>query len=52
MQEHKKLADDVYLTVYGDGSRVVTNYTNAPYEFEGKKVAAMDYLLIPGEAKN
>ncbi|MBO5255213.1 MAG: hypothetical protein J6B07_05250, partial [Opitutales bacterium] len=46
MQDHKKLAPDVYLTVYGDGSKVVTNYSKYSFKYEDKVVKSKDYLLI------
>lgn len=46
MEDHKKLSDDVYLTVYGDGTEIVTNYTKKPFEYKGIKVAPEDYAMI------
>ena len=46
MEDHKKLADGVYLTVYGDGSKVVTNYSETPFAYDGKTVKAKDFILI------
>ncbi len=48
MEDHRSLAPDVYLTVYGDGSEVVTNYSKSPFEYKGKSIPAKDYLLYPG----
>lgn len=46
MEQHDKLADGVYCSTYSDGSRVVVNYGKVPYLFEGKEVAAENYLII------
>ncbi|MDO4574607.1 MAG: DUF5696 domain-containing protein [Planctomycetia bacterium] len=46
MESHDKLADDVFLTKFSDGTRIVTNYRNEEFSFEGKTVPAMDYLLL------
>ena len=46
MEQHDKLADGVYCSTYSDGSRVVVNYGKVPYHFEGKEVAAENYLII------
>ncbi len=49
MEDHKSLAKDVFLTVYGDGSKVITNYSKLPFKYEGKIVKALDYLLVKGK---
>ena len=46
MEQHDKLAEGIYCSTYSDGSRVVVNYTKEPYTFEGKEVAAENYLII------
>ncbi len=51
MEDHRALTDDVYLTVYGDGSEVVTNYTDEVFGYRGKKVSPRDYLLFPGHGR-
>lgn len=38
MEEHRRLTDDVRLTRYADGSRIVVNYAKTPYTFEGQMV--------------
>ncbi len=48
MDDHRKLAEDVYLTVYADGSEVLTNYSRAPFEYRGKKIPPRDYMLFNG----
>ncbi len=46
MEDHKKIADNVYLTVYGNGDEVVTNYSPITIEYKGKPVFAKDYRLF------
>ena len=46
MEQHDKLAEGVYCSTYSDGSRVVVNYGKEPFTFEGKEVAAENYLII------
>jgi hypothetical protein len=46
MEDHKQLAPDVYLTAYSNGSKVITNYTQSPFEYEGKTIKPRDYLFI------
>ncbi len=49
MDDHREIAPKVFLTTYSDGSRVVTNYNNADFNYQGRKVGAMDYIIIkPG----
>lgn len=48
MEDHRALVEDVYLTVYGDGSEVVTNYTDEAFNYRGKRIDPQDYLLLPG----
>ena len=43
---HERLAEGVFLTTWGDGTRLVTNYTDAPFAYEGRAVAAMDFALL------
>ncbi len=46
MEDHKQLADGVYLTAYSNGDEVVTNYSNITFEYKGKPVFAKDYKLF------
>ena len=46
MEKHERLAEDVFCTTWSDGSRLVTNYGAKPFAFEGKTVAAKDWLLV------
>ena len=46
MEQHDKLAERVYCSTYSDGSRVVVNYNNEPYAFEGRVVEAENYLIL------
>jgi len=45
MQSHKKLAEGVFCTVYGDGSETVVNYTDKPFKYDGETTAAKDFRL-------
>lgn len=45
MEDHRELSKDVYLTVYADGSEVVTNYTDKPFEYRDETIAAKDFKL-------
>ena len=46
MDDHKQLADGVFLTVYGNGDEVVTNYSDLTFEYKGEPVFAKDYRLF------
>lgn len=47
MDDHRLLADDVVLTAYSDGTRVIVNYGDTPYLFEGTSVPPGDWARIP-----
>ena len=47
MDDHRMLADDVALAEYSDGTRIVVNYGDAPYSFEGASIPAKDWKRIP-----
>ncbi len=54
MDFHGELAKDVFVTRYSDGSEVVTNYSDKPFEYKKQTIAPMDYRLFklsPEEAK-
>ena len=46
MDGHDRLAPGVWLTTWGDGTRLVANYSDGPYVFEGRTVAPVDYALL------
>lgn len=46
MVRHDTLAKDVFLTTFGDGSKIVSNYTNADYSYNGETVKPISYLLV------
>lgn len=47
--DHRELAEDVYETVYEDGSRVIVNYSLTQEWSDGEIVVPpVDFLLIPG----
>ena len=48
MTDHRKLADDVSLTVYEDGTQVYVNYTEIDYDVGGVRVPARDYVVKRG----
>lgn len=45
---HTMLEQDIFLTEYANGTKVVTNYTFDTFEYEGNEVAADNYLILKG----
>lgn len=48
IEDHRKLAADVYETVYENGDRVIVNYRAEPYELEGVRVDARNFAVLRG----
>lgn len=46
MVRHETLDRDVFMTSFSDGSRIVCNYRDETYDYEGKSVAPVSYILI------
>lgn len=47
IDRHQQLEKGVFLTGYSDGSVVIVNYSDKPYEYEGSIVGPRDYKLFP-----
>ena len=47
---HEILESDVSLTEYESG-RVIVNYRDEAYTYEGQEIAARSYLILSGGAK-
>ena len=45
MTRHDTLAPGVFCTTFGDGSKIVSNYNAAPYDWKGQAVGPVSYLL-------
>lgn len=48
---HECIDENVYVTTFGDGSRVYVNYSEDDYSGSGVKVPGRDYLVIRGTGK-
>ncbi len=49
MKEHQRLAENTYLTVYEDGSKVYVNYDIREFELEdGTVIPPKDYIVVKG----
>ncbi|MGN0852296.1 MAG: DUF5696 domain-containing protein [Kiritimatiellia bacterium] len=46
MVRHDALADQVFLTSFGDGSKIVSNYGADAYDYHGETVKPLSYLLV------
>ncbi|NLX55758.1 MAG: hypothetical protein GXY58_11645 [Planctomycetaceae bacterium] len=46
MEDHTEISTDVFVTVYSSGDEVLTNYSDAPYEYKGKTVGPRDFKLF------
>ncbi|HHW09443.1 MAG TPA: hypothetical protein GXX29_05670 [Firmicutes bacterium] len=46
--DHGRLADDVFQTVYEDGTRVIVNYQDEEFTVDGITIPALDYVILEG----
>lgn len=46
--DHSELATDVLMTVFENGTMIITNYTDKDYTYEGVTVKANDYYVVKG----
>ena len=46
MDYHKIINKDVRLIGYADGTRIVVNYGDRPYQFEGVEIGPISYKLF------
>lgn len=42
---HEKLAEGVYATTYEGGTKIIVNYNDSAYVYNGKTIAALGYLV-------
>ena len=50
IENHERLAEKVFRTTWSDGTRLIVNYGDAPFETDGLTVAPMDYATkLPNE---
>ncbi len=46
MESHEKIADGIFVTTYSDGSKIVSNYNQTAYIYNGKTIRPVSYILI------
>lgn len=47
MVRHDTIADNVFITEYGDGSKIASNYNEKPFNYNGREIKPVNYILIP-----
>ena len=45
IDDHREVSENVFTTVYSDGSEIVTNYTDSDFTYKGEIVKAQDFRL-------
>ena len=48
MDSHEEIAKDVFVTRWANGDEIVSNYTDKDFQYKGKTVKPMKYLLLKG----
>ena len=46
MDSHEEIAKDVFVTRWANGDEIVSNYTDKDFEYKGKTVKPMKYVLL------
>ena len=46
LDEHAEIAPNVFCSTFSNGTRIVCNYSDADFEFEGKTVKPLGYVVI------
>ena len=46
MIEHSYLDDDVVMTAYANGTKIIVNYGKAPYTWGEVQVSGEDYAIV------
>lgn len=49
---HEQIADDVFVTTYDNGVKVVVNYTVTEFTYEGVSVNGRDFAVVKGGLTN
>lgn len=47
MHSHEKIAPNVFVTEYEDGTKVVSNYNDKPFKYENTEVSPLFYKIFP-----
>ena len=46
MLRHDTIAENVFITEFGDGSKIISNYNDKPFIYKGKEVKALGYIIL------
>ena len=46
MVRHDTIAENVFITEFGDGSKIISNYNDKPFIYKGKEVKALGYIIL------
>jgi len=46
MESHSPVADQVFKTTFSDGTSIVSNYGDADWEYRGRTIKSMGYLVV------
>ena len=46
MENHEEISPDVFVATYSNGEKIVCNYNEKPFMYEGVEVPPLDYVLI------
>ncbi len=46
MEEHQMLAPNVSRAVYSDGSEILANHSDAEFDYQGRTVKSLSYILV------
>ena len=46
MTDHYELEKDVFVTVYADGSKTISNYRKEPFVYQNEKIESLSYKLF------
>ena len=49
MYSHEKIAEGVFITTYEDGSKIISNYNDTAFIYNGKTIKPVNYILISPE---
>lgn len=51
MDEHAQIDDDVFKTVFSNGTAIISNYRADEYEYFGRKIAPLSYIVVENDAR-
>lgn len=46
MTDHRCVGENLFLTTYADGSKIICNYNDRAVEWEGRSIAPISYILV------